>query len=361
MHIIHITNNCNRGGSNHVILPVLEELIKKNIKFTFIYLQKPDILKAQFENKGIKTICIGKNPIKILFSLFKIIKNENKSEIIFHTHLVHASLIGRLAGKFFNIPVITTRHYEQRSKNNLFYLLEDLTVKYSNSIIAISKAVKNHLVNNYVDNKKCIQIYNPITNLFKNCDRQLNENEYRITFVGRLNHIKGIKYLIEAFEKISFKIPNSKLIIIGRDDGCKKELEDQIKKHPYKDRIVLTGFLSLEEIKEHLLSTNVYIQPSLKEGLGIAAMEAMAMECPCIFTKIGGLVELADNQKNAILIPDKNSKSISDAVIFMNENHRHAKMMAHNAKNFIINNFNVELISNKHYDLYKKILNDRLC
>jgi len=357
MHVIHITNNCNRGGSNHVILPVSSELLKKNIKSTFVYLKKPDILKDEFKRQGIRTVFAGKNPINILYCLFKIIKNEDRSKIIFHTHLVHASLIGRFAGKFFNIPVITTRHYQERSKNNFFYILEDLTIKYSNYIIAISSAVQNHLINNKnVNNKKCFKIYNPIINLFKNYDKKLNDNNYKITFVGRLNLIKGVKYLIEAFEEICLKIPNSKLFIIGRDDGCKKELEEQVSVHPYKDKINFTGFLSLEEIKEHLIETDIYVQPSLREGLGISAMEAMSMECPCIFTEIGGLIELANDGKNAILVPDKNSKSIADAVMQINKNNENAKNIAKNARDFILNNFDIKTISDEHYKLYKKTL-----
>ena len=359
MHVIHISNNCNRGGSNHVVLPISSELLKNNLKFTFVYLKKPDILKNDFEEKGIKTIYSGANPIKILYSLFKIIKNEDRSKIIIHTHLVHASLIGRLAGKIFRVPVVTTRHYEKRSKNNIFHIFEDMTIKYSNYIIAISNAVKNHLINDRnVDDKKCLKIYNPITNIFKENNKRLDENEYNITFVGRLNSIKGIKYLISAFEKICFEIPNSKLTIIGRDDGCKKELEKQIKAHQYKDKIILTGFLSLKEIKKQLEQTNIYIQPSLKEGLGISAMEAMAMECPCIFSETGGLIELADNQNNAILVPCKDSKAIAEAAVEIFRNIEKSKLMAKNGRNFIINNFNLELISRQHYKLYKKILSN---
>ena len=66
MHVIHISNNCNRGGSNHVVLPISSELLKNNLKFTFVYLKKPDILKNDFEEKVIKTIYSGLNPIKIL-------------------------------------------------------------------------------------------------------------------------------------------------------------------------------------------------------------------------------------------------------------------------------------------------------
>ena len=48
MHIIHITNNCNRGGANHVLLPIIEELVDKNIKFTLAYIQGPELLKNEF-------------------------------------------------------------------------------------------------------------------------------------------------------------------------------------------------------------------------------------------------------------------------------------------------------------------------
>ena len=360
MHIIHITNNCNRGGANHVLLPIIEELVDKDIKFTLAYIQGPELLKNEFNSLGVETILLGKNPIKIFLRLFSLIKNNNKSQLVFHTHLVQAGLVGRFIGLLFGIPVITTRHYEERSKkNNLLYIMEDLSLRFNSFVIAISNSVKDHLVNSkYISKDKCIKVYNPLDKIFLDANR-VSTNSFNITFVGRLHLVKGISYLIDAFAEINTEIPNAKLFIIGRDDGIKKQILEKIKKHPYKNKIFLLGFLKTEDIKKILSKTSVYVQPSLNEGLGIAAIEAMAMQCPCVFTNVGGLGEIADNEQNALLVPPKNSKKIFEAVLWHYKNRAKSKAKTLNARNYIIREFSPKLIADKYYMLYKQILGEK--
>jgi len=358
IHVVHITNNCNRGGANHVLLPIIKELSNKDIKFTLAYLKGPELLKDEFESLGVNTILLGKNPIRILIKLLKLVKNKDKSKTIFHTHLVQAGLIGRFFGLISRIPIITTRHYQERGKkNNLLYILEDLTIRWNTFVVAISNSVKEYLINSkYIHEHKCIRIYNPLNDIFADNDKKLSKDHFNITCVGRLHPVKGIHYLIEAFEEICIKIPNAKLIIIGRDDGLGKNIIKKIDNHPYKNKIYLPGFLTSKEIKGALSKTNVYVQPSLNEGLGIAAIEAMAMGCPCVFSNVGGLVELAKKGRNALLVPSKNSQKIVESVLWYYNNINESEKIAKNGKQYILNNFNSKLIADQYYRLYKQIL-----
>lgn len=358
IHVIHITNNCNRGGANHVLLPIIKELGNQDIKFTLAYLQGPELLKDDFDSLGVKTILLGKNPIKIFSQLRALINSNNKSKLIFHTHLVQAGLIGRFFGIIFGVPIITTRHYKERGKkNNLLYIMEDLSLRFNNSVVAISNAVKEHLVkSNYTNEDKCIRIYNPLDNIFVDSDKVITDS-FNITCVGRLHPVKGIDYLVDAFEKICIKIPNAKLFIIGRDDGIRYRILEKIQNHSYKNRIFLLGFLETKDIKKMLSQTNVYVQPSLNEGLGISAIEAMAMECPCVFTNVGGLGEIADKGNNASLVPPGDSQKICEAVLWHYENKDESKEKAIKARDYIMKEFNSKLISDQYYKLYKKILN----
>ena len=360
MHILHLVNNCNRGGAGHVILPLINEMTKHDVSFTVAYLIGPEKLKSDYIKYGAKTVLLGKNPVIIFFKLKNIITNNENPVSLIHTHLVQASLVGRFAGKIFKTPVITTRHYKNRSKkNNLLHILEDLTLRWSNYTIAISHAVKKYLIfSRFVPNKKCSTIYNPIDiNLFKpvnNVELFLKNN---IVFIGRFNTIKGIEYLIDAFNIVAESIPKSKLVLIGRNDGNEKLLNKMIDNHPFKNQIKLLGFINHNEIKEELKKARVYVQPSLSEGLGLSAIEAMAMECPCIFSDVGGLSELSDNYRNAVLVPPKNSNILSKEIISIWHDQKKSQSLGKSARKYICKYFNSKIIANQYYAVYKDMTN----
>ena len=358
LHILHLVNNCNRGGAGHVILPLINELAKHDVSFTVAYLIGPENLKSDYIKYGAKTVLLGKNPVHIFSKLKKIITNKEHPVSLIHTHLVQASLIGRFVGKIFKIPVITTRHYKDRSKNsNLLHILEDLTLKWSDYTIAISQAVKKYLIfSRYVANKKCRTIYNPIDiNLFNPVNNVELCFKNNIVFVGRFNKIKGIEYLIDAFNKVADNIPKSKLILIGRNDGNEKLLNKMIDNHPFKNQIKLLGFINRNDIVEELKKARVYVQPSLSEGLGLSAIEAMAMECPCIFSDVGGLSELSDNCRNAVLVPPKNSNILSKEIISMWYDLNKSQSLGKSARKYVYKYFNSNIISEQYYAVYKNM------
>lgn len=359
MHILHITNNCNRGGANNVLLPIIKELSNINIKFTIAYIDGPELAKMEFNKIGATTCKLGKNPIMIFYRLKKILNAKKSPVLLIHTHLVHATLIGRLIGLLFNIPIITTRHFlERRKQNNIFHILEEYSYRFNSMTIAISNAVKDHLINSKIVNtNQCHRIYNPIDSSFFNQNLKFKKNNYKIVCIGRLSIIKGIKYLIHAFTKVPELICNAKLLIIGRNDGAEDEIKYLINNHKYKQNIHLIGFLNRKKILNELKTTNIYIQPSISEGLGISALEAMAMGIPCILSDVGGLREIGDNNKNAILVPPRNSESIYEAIVDLYKNPNKAKRISNNGMKFTSKEINPKQIASQHLELYNKIIN----
>jgi len=360
MHVLHIVNNCRRGGVGYVIVPLIEELTNQNIRFTVAYLKKPETLKEEYKKLGTKTLFLGTNPLVIIYKLLRVINNKNNPISLIHTHLVHASLLGRLLGIIFKIPIVTTRHYNERNKKyNLFYFLEDITLKYSNLVIAISEAVKKHLIfSNFVKSEKCQTIYNPINLKLLEYNNSIElRNKKNILCNARLIKVKGVEYLIDAFNIIGEKIPEAKLLLIGRNDNNVNVIK-KITNHRFRDRIIIMGFIPREEIIKELSKTRVYVQPSLSEGLGLSAIEAMGMRCPCILSNVGGLIELSNKNVNAILVPAGDSKLLAEEIISLWRNIKKSKRIGSNAKKYVIKNFDSKRIAIQYLNAYKSINKD---
>jgi len=343
-----------------VILPLIEELSKNGVTFTVAYMLEPEDLKDDYNRLGAKTVRLGKNPFKILNLLVKIIFDKQTPVSIIHTHLVHASLIGRFLGRLLGIPVMTTRHYRERNKKkNLLYLLEDITSKYSQRVIAISNSVHGHLLDsNYVSPERCKMIYNPIDlKIFAGSQYTDISKRHKIVFNGRFIELKGMKYLLEAFASVAPVLEKSQLVLMGRFEENDPILE-LIEKHEFRDRIRIKGFVQRAEIIAELEHARVYVQPSLSEGLGLAALEAMGLKCPCIFSAVGGLVELAQEGKNAILFPARNSERLAEAILDLWGDIKKSERLGTHAAKFVVNNFDSVKIAQEYYNQYE-ILEER--
>ena len=121
---------------------------------------------------------------------------------------------------------------------------------------------------------------------------------------ARLAPVKGIKYLIEAVKALD----NVRLVIAG--DGPEKErLENLARNESLLDRVTFTGWV--DDIARTMSTWDIYAQPSVAEGLGIAALEAMSLGIPVVASDVGGLREIVVNGKTGFLVPPEDSAQLA--------------------------------------------------
>lgn len=139
------------------------------------------------------------------------------------------------------------------------------------------------------------------------------END-RVICVARLSWEKGLNHLIKAWSEVKKNIPGAKLFLVG--DGDKKtELEKLIKQLDISSSVFLLGRLGHKEVLEEISRSEVFICPSLAEGLGNVFIEAQACGVPPIGTKVGGIPDVIQDGVNGLLIEPKNTEVISLALI----------------------------------------------
>lgn len=146
----------------------------------------------------------------------------------------------------------------------------------------------------------------------------------RIFSCGRLNPVKGHKYLIETIELLQQRGFDVRLQIAGEDEqggqGYRRELENIIRDKAMSEYIELLGAVSEERIRKGLEDAHIFTLASLDEGIPVAVMEAMAMEVPAIVTDVGGTSELVDNGVDGILVRPENPAEMADAVSMVLQN-----------------------------------------
>ena len=365
--IIHIIQSLENGGCENMLLRTLPLL--QDFEHKIITLKTFGELTPKFVSAGItvETIhCRGFFDISGIQRLQKTVKEENPDIII--TYLFHADMLGRLA--LCNISQTPIIPFLRTTYNHPKYLvariLEWLTRPLVNQYLANSEAVKNFYVDTIgvrpekitvIPNGINIEYFNSITpdsELKKSLG--IDPDDFVIICVANLHINKGHQYLLEAFERLRTSSttchpgpdPGSspkqklKLLLVG-DGEERKKLEQQIESYRSKNNILFLGKRS--DVSNLLKISNLFILPTLFEGMSNAIMEAMACELPIITTGINENKELIENNQTGILVPTKSSEAIYKAIKTILENPELRKNLSKNAKLFIGESFSLNKIA----------------
>jgi len=225
--------------------------------------------------------------------------------------------------------------------------------------ISFKNANKIRAVSNYLKEK--VQKITPskpyfIFPTFTDIDLFLSEKDIKfdnfILFVGVLEKVKGIEYLIEAFSKIEKEFPQFKLVLIGKGSK-RKNLEYLISNLKLSDKVEFKGKLSLEETKNVMKNCYCLVLPSLSEGLGRVLMEAMALGKPVIGSNVGGIPDLIKDGENGFLFEPKNSDQLTEKLRILLRDKNLAIEMGKKGREFIKENFSDE----KYIENYIKMIN----
>lgn len=336
------------GGAERLLLAILEKLDRKKYYPVVCCFYGGEVLK-QIEALNIKVINLKvKNKLDFTFfwKFFFVLKRE-KPRII-HTHLFHANIVGRLVARLAGVPVvISTQHYSSNFHGYFGILLDRLTAPLTDRIIAVSEAAKMFCVKQeYIEAKKISVVYNGVE--LDSINRQVNSKELPnqpslrdgpiIGSAGRFVAIKGFEYLFYAIPEVIVRYPGAKFFILGYGP-LKQHLIELANKLHISDKV---KFMSPQtEVCEFLSLLDVYVLPSLSEGLSITLLEAMAMEKHIVATNVGGNSEVIIDGETGLLVPAQNPNAISRAIIYLLENKPHAIQMGIRAKKQVENRFNI--------------------
>ncbi|MBN1988613.1 MAG: glycosyltransferase family 4 protein [Bacteroidales bacterium] len=179
-------------------------------------------------------------------------------------------------------------------------------------------------------------------------------NAFVVVCLANVRRIKGLKYLIKAASHIK-KEQNVHFIIAGSGTDKKryKKLRDSSK---LKENIHLIGHV--DNAVQLVAAASVYVQPSIKEGLGRAIQEAMCLGIPQIVTNAGGCVELVSNGKSGIVVPKKKPKAIAQAISELQNNPELRGLMGYEAKKRIANIFSIEISVSRMYHLFSSLMEE---
>ena len=356
--VLHVITRLICGGAEQNTLLTVRGLLEKGYEVGLAAGPSDHIegdLEYAFRQLDIKLFVLPSfvrklDPLKDLITAHKlyVLIRKEKYDIV-HTHVSKAGILGRWAAKLAGVPIIChTTHgnifdgYFNKYITKMFILFNKMTVKITDKMITITDVGKKQWLDRHIGKShQYVSIYDGIDmNVFtpdavktsRSVLRKsvgLSDDEIVIGNVGRLAPIKGHKYLIEAIPLIVQKIKNVKFIIIG-DGPDREELEVLSAKLQVDNYINFIGMN--DNIPELLSIMDIFVLPSLNEGLGRALVEAMAMGLPCVASAVGGVVEVIEHEETGMLVPKGDPQVLAKVIINLIEDKSFARTIAEKAQ-----------------------------
>jgi glycosyltransferase involved in cell wall biosynthesis len=341
MRLLHIVGASRYGGVAKIILPLAEASLKQGWKVD-ILATDPLVQQAVLEHRlGLVNLDVIRREIRPLWDLTGLIRlckflNREQYQIV-HTHTSKGGFIGRLAARLMDVPVIVhTAHgfaFHEGSAAPIRVVwsgLERLAARWCDRVVTVSEFHRNWgLELGICGPHNLVSIPNGIADINHSVDRvteirrQLGarHDDLLVLSPTRLASDKGLKYLIEAAALLPAGMRVR--IAIAGEGPARQQLEQLSKRLDVTNIVLFTGFR--RDVDDLLAACDVVVLPTLREGLSISLLEAMAAAKPIVTTTIGSQMEVASHTDMALLVPPANAKALSDAILHLS---RDQKMMA---------------------------------
>jgi L-malate glycosyltransferase len=349
MNILFLANHLNIGGISSYLL-TLSSGLRERKHNVYVASSGGDLL-TRFLEHGITYLRI---PIrtkqelspKIILSAFKLmsIVKQNRIDII-HSNSRTTQVLGCLLSRLTGVVHVSTCHGFFKAK-----LSRRMFGCWGKKVIAISLQVKEHLINDLNVEENTVEIIHSGINAGSFATNNLElKNEFRKKFglkegpvigiVARLSEEKGHIYLISAMKGVLETFPQAQLLIVGNGKmihsllGLTKDLglENKVIFHP-----------AVNDTRQALSAMDIFVLPSLKEGLGLALIEAMAQGLCVIGSSVGGIKSLISHGYNGILVNPGEELALSQAIAELLRDSDKIKHLGENAREYVYKNFSQE-------------------
>ena len=296
--------------------------------------------------------------------LIKLVKNRNNFDIIHaHSHLFLSTNLCALMRFIGSSPLIISNHGLMSASAPVWFNKQYLktigkwTLNRADKIICYTHGEKENLEKLGIDSKKISVIHNGVDiTLFSPSTSEKIADKKQILWVGRFVTGKGVEYLIEAFTLAHKKIPGTHLVLVGGGPE-KPAIEDKIRKLHLQSSVTIMEYLDNDKLPQIYKKSDIFVLPSLMEGVPRTILEAMACGVPVVTTNLPHLVGIIEGA--GLVVPPKDPKSLSDAILTILEDASLAEMMGQRGRNRIEQEYSWEDTVGKVLSLYESVIDSR--
>lgn len=291
---------------------------------------------------------------------------------IVHTHTSKAGLLGRIAARRAGVPaVVHTPHghvfngYFASPVTRAFIACERYAAKRTDRLIALTqRGLEEHLAKGVGTPDQWTVIFSGVdfspfkeARLRRRAARRalgVESDDVLIGGVGRLEHVKGFTYFVKAAKAVAEVLPRARFVHAG-DGALAPALHEEAR--PLGSRFAFLGLRN--DIPDIMAALDLFVLPSLNEGMGRVLLEAAAAGVPAVATYVGGVPEVVQDGQTGFLVPPAEAGAIAEKVILLARNSKLRERMGRRARERVVPHYGLEKMVERIEALYEALIDGK--
>jgi glycosyltransferase involved in cell wall biosynthesis len=304
-----------------------------------------------------------------LVDWFELIAEEHKRtpfDLLHAYFLPQAGFVAAYAGKYLNIPsVVSIRGndieraaFDPSKFSHVMYALQNASAVTTNASELAKKA------NAFID-REIFLIPNGVnTKIFKKVERNKilaeslrmdSRKRSVIGFAGELRSKKGLSTLLIGYAQINKRQPATLLIVGDVRAGEYQQAFEEFQHGNPDTHIIVTGYIPHKDMPAYYSLMDVFVHPSLRDGMPNAVLEAMACELPVVATPVGGILDMMKDNVNGKTVPVKDVDAFVNITAKLLNDEETRKRLGQSARETIVERFTLEKELEANLNLYKTL------
>lgn len=345
MHILHLIDKLSMEGRHpsscaQMLVHWAAGMRSRGYFLEVAVLRPRDTVAGFLEQAGLPVIPIpfgSWSPRNVPF-LVRLIRERRFSML--HLHGYGAADHGRVAARIAGVPAIVHEHAVLPVRPHQ-WVVDRLLRWWTDAAVAVSEEVRDFMVKGRSIPDTRIRVISNGIDLDRFEDLQpclgahwrarlgLSDRTPLVATVTRLHPLKGNRHLVDAVPQIVARRPEARVVIVG-DGPEKAALEARAQALGVQDAVIFAGFV--DDPAEVYAALDVFVLPSMQEGFGLAALEAMAAAKPVVVSAVGGLPRLVKDGVNGTLVPPGDAAALASGINQLLDNPGQARKLAAQAR-----------------------------
>jgi glycosyltransferase involved in cell wall biosynthesis len=304
----------------------------------------------------------GTVDLRYLWNLIRLIKREEIDVV--HTHLFGNDLFGAIAARLTNRPAIHTIHGMdsfQSSKRVLCYNI----IALFDRIVTVSPALEAEARRRILTGRARIQTIEngidtetPVGDFGEEVRAELgiHADHMVVGCVGNVKPVKGYEYLLEAAAQVRAQGMGAVFVVAGDFDDnpdYKRILDSRIEALGLRGVVRFLGYRA--DTSRLMSAFDVFVLPSLSEGLSIALLEAMSQRKAIVATKVGGNTQVLEHDVTAVLLEPRDAQNLARAIVSLLQSPGRRQSLGDAAFRVVQQRFSLQAMARHHSVLYQEV------
>ncbi len=356
MHILQIISGREVNGAVTYVRFLTEQLLAAGHQVSILHRHRSWIGRRKVAGTRYFHSELNRTP-RELFRIAKLVRQQ-KIDLV-HTHMSRAHFFGVLLKYAARIPVVATAH---SCTFQLHWMFNDFVIANSRSTLEFQRRF------NRVSARRSDTIY-CFTNLKRfgqvppgrrqevRSQLRVAPDDFLIGVVGQIGPRKGQQYLLQCLPELMERIPGIKVALVGeywKIWPYVRRMRAFQMRHRLFGRIRWLGRRG--SIENYMNAFDLCVVPSVREPLGLVALESLAAGTPVVATDTGGLPEIIDHEYNGLLVPRRDTRQLTDAIIRLANDPRERQRMGQRGKAMVDQQFHPEVLTGQVLEVYRRVL-----